>query len=212
MCNRWVARQPSHEGGNIVGDAVQGDAVQGDAVQGETVQGDAVQGADRIEREILVDAPIERVWRLVSEPGWWIGDGDRSAQDISRDGDLVTVDDPRYGRYLVLVVSADAPHHVSYRSSPLPGEPPAEGTSTLVEFVLAEQGGGTLVRVVESGFASLAVQAAGLVEAVRAGREVLYAVRPDPLDASARWLAELSATWDRRLNALKRAAEAPDRT
>jgi DNA-binding transcriptional ArsR family regulator len=56
------------------------------------------------------------------------------------------------------------------------------------------------------------LQAAGLVEAVRAGREVLYAVRPDPLDASARWLAELSATWDRRLNALKRAAEAPDRT
>jgi len=41
--------------------------------------------------------------------------------------------------------------------------------------------------------------------------EVLYSVRPDPLDASARWLSDLSATWDRRLNALKQAAEAPNR-
>ena len=48
---------------------------------------------------------------------------------------------------------------------------------------------------------------AGLVIGRRAGREVLYQVRPQPLDASARWLAELAATWDRRLNAIKRAAE-----
>ncbi len=52
------------------------------------------------------------------------------------------------------------------------------------------------------------LETAGLVERVRAGREVLYAARRDPLDASARWLADLSATWDRRLNALKHAAEA----
>ena len=121
--------------------------------------GNAVESADRIEREIMIDAPIERVWRLVSEPGWWIGDGDRSAQQISRDGQLVIVDDPRYGRYQVLPVSSDAPHHASYRSSLFPGPPPGEGTSTLVEFVLAEQGGGTLLRVIESGFASLAVPA-----------------------------------------------------
>jgi len=121
--------------------------------------GNAVESADRIEREIMIDAPIERVWRLVSEPGWWIGDGDRSAQQISRDGHLVIVDDPRYGRYQVLPVSSDAPHHASYRSSLFPGPPPGEGTSTLVEFVLAEQGGGTLLRVIESGFASLAVPA-----------------------------------------------------
>jgi DNA-binding transcriptional ArsR family regulator len=51
------------------------------------------------------------------------------------------------------------------------------------------------------------LQAAGLAEGVRVGREVLYSARPDPLDASARWLAGLSATWDSRLRALKRAAE-----
>jgi DNA-binding transcriptional ArsR family regulator len=41
------------------------------------------------------------------------------------------------------------------------------------------------------------LEAAGLVGAVRAGREVIYAARPAPLDASASWLAELSATWVR---------------
>ncbi|QCP05684.1 MULTISPECIES: helix-turn-helix transcriptional regulator [Micrococcales] len=51
------------------------------------------------------------------------------------------------------------------------------------------------------------LETAGLVERVRAGREVLYFARPDPLDASARWLADLSATWDTRLKSLKRAAE-----
>jgi DNA-binding transcriptional ArsR family regulator len=52
------------------------------------------------------------------------------------------------------------------------------------------------------------LEAAGLVERVRAGREVLYIVRRAPLEASARWLAGLSATWDTRLRSLKRAAEA----
>ncbi len=52
------------------------------------------------------------------------------------------------------------------------------------------------------------LEAAHLVRATRAGREVLYQARPDALRASARWLAELASTWDRRLNRLKRAAEA----
>ncbi|CAN5320582.1 metalloregulator ArsR/SmtB family transcription factor [soil metagenome] len=56
------------------------------------------------------------------------------------------------------------------------------------------------------------LEGAGLVIGVRAGREVLYAVRSDPLDASARWLADLSAAWDRRLDAVKRAAEAGSAT
>ncbi|WP_129668918.1 ArsR/SmtB family transcription factor [Phytoactinopolyspora endophytica] len=48
---------------------------------------------------------------------------------------------------------------------------------------------------------------AGLVSSGRAGREVLYQVRPEPLDESARWMADLAAAWDRRLHAIKRAAE-----
>ena len=56
------------------------------------------------------------------------------------------------------------------------------------------------------------LQTAGLVHGARAGREVLYSARPEALDASARWLADKAAAWDRRLDALRRAAEAaPDR-
>src|SRR5918997_669002 len=48
---------------------------------------------------------------------------------------------------------------------------------------------------------------AGLVEARRSGREVLYTVRPAPLDSAARWLARVASEWDQRLAALKRLAE-----
>ena len=117
------------------------------------------ESVDRMEREILIRAPIERVWRLVSEPGWWIGDGDRSGQVVTRDGEVVVVDDPRFGRWPVLPVSTEPSRYASYRGGEDPDQIPAEGTSTLVEFFLTEHDGGTLLRVVESGFASLAMTA-----------------------------------------------------
>jgi DNA-binding transcriptional ArsR family regulator len=52
---------------------------------------------------------------------------------------------------------------------------------------------------------------AGLVVGNRAGREVLYTVRTDALDATARWMAALASEWDRRLDMIKRAAEAAQR-
>jgi DNA-binding transcriptional ArsR family regulator len=48
---------------------------------------------------------------------------------------------------------------------------------------------------------------AGLVESRRAGREVLYSVRTQQLDATARWMAGLASQWDARLAAIKRLAE-----
>jgi len=48
---------------------------------------------------------------------------------------------------------------------------------------------------------------AGLVESRRAGREVRYSVRPEPLAETAEWMAGLAARWDARLTALKRLAE-----
>jgi len=110
---------------------------------------------DRIEREILIEAPIERVWALVSEPGWWVGDGDPSHRTISRQGDVVMVDYPPYGRFPVVAISTDVPRYVSFRGGEDPDQALTEDTSTLVEFFLTEQDGGTLLRVVESGFASV---------------------------------------------------------
>ncbi|QUH04585.1 helix-turn-helix transcriptional regulator [Saccharopolyspora erythraea] len=51
------------------------------------------------------------------------------------------------------------------------------------------------------------LEAAGLVVSRRHGREVRYAVRPEPLDLTARWMAALAASWDRKLDAVKRRAE-----
>lgn len=51
------------------------------------------------------------------------------------------------------------------------------------------------------------LDAAGLVSSVKIGREVRYGVRPEALDATARWMAALAADWDRRLAKIKRIAE-----
>jgi DNA-binding transcriptional ArsR family regulator len=48
---------------------------------------------------------------------------------------------------------------------------------------------------------------AGLVTSRKQGREVLYSLRPDRIDAAARWMAAKAAEWDTRLQAIKRLAE-----
>jgi DNA-binding transcriptional ArsR family regulator len=52
------------------------------------------------------------------------------------------------------------------------------------------------------------LEQAGLVVGRRAGREVRYAPRSQPLDDTARWMAGLAAEWDARLATIKRIAEA----
>lgn len=54
---------------------------------------------------------------------------------------------------------------------------------------------------------------AGLVSGHRQGREMRYSVRPERLDATARWMRDLAAAWDARLARIKRLAESapPDR-
>jgi DNA-binding transcriptional ArsR family regulator len=55
------------------------------------------------------------------------------------------------------------------------------------------------------------LDAAGLVVGSRVGREVRYSLQPAGLDATTRWMSSLAADWDRRLAAIKRAAEAAER-
>ena len=54
------------------------------------------------------------------------------------------------------------------------------------------------------------LDAAGLVAGSRVGREVRYAVRPEALNITARWMAARAAEWDRRLADIKRIAEAAE--
>ncbi|HEV7908339.1 MAG TPA: metalloregulator ArsR/SmtB family transcription factor [Pseudonocardiaceae bacterium] len=51
------------------------------------------------------------------------------------------------------------------------------------------------------------LERAGLVEGRRAGREVRFVVRSEPLGATAAWMTRLAADWDARLAVIKRIAE-----
>ncbi len=50
---------------------------------------------------------------------------------------------------------------------------------------------------------------AGLVTGRKAGREMLYTARLEPLADAARWMDAVAAEWDSRLARLKRLAELP---
>ncbi|HKY15728.1 MAG TPA: metalloregulator ArsR/SmtB family transcription factor [Microthrixaceae bacterium] len=49
-----------------------------------------------------------------------------------------------------------------------------------------------------------ALDAAGLVQAERVGREVRFAATLDTLDDASAWMADVGAAWDRRLSRLRR--------
>lgn len=111
---------------------------------------------DRIEREIHIGAPAERVWPLIARPGWWINEGQVVDLHTDVDGDVTTVHHPRYGAFRIRTVRLDEPRYAAYRWLGGEAGTGSEGHTTLVEFWVEEQdGGGVRLRVVESGFASL---------------------------------------------------------
>lgn len=55
------------------------------------------------------------------------------------------------------------------------------------------------------------LQDVGLVDHVRAGRETLYACRPEPLDMARAWLDRVAGQWDDALGRLKMFVETEDR-
>lgn len=115
---------------------------------------DDVLVEDRIERDIPIDAPIERVWQLVSEPGWWINAGEITEHRIEWQDDLAVVHDDANGQFTIRTIRADPPRYVSFRWE-LGGDGKPDDLHTLVEFFLDDRPGGVTLRVVESGFASL---------------------------------------------------------
>jgi uncharacterized protein YndB with AHSA1/START domain len=115
--------------------------------------------ADQIERETVIAAPVERVWELITEAehvGRWFGDA--GAEIDLRPGGAMTLRWSEHGTSLARIEQVEPHSRFSYRWAPFKdpgGAEPVEGNSTLVEFTLAEEAGGTRLRVVESGFAGL---------------------------------------------------------
>lgn len=112
----------------------------------------------RIERDILIDAPVEIVWAVVTEPehiGEWFSD---SAEVDLRPGGAARLRWDDYGTVHGRVERVEPPHFFSFRWV-IPREPDAalaDGNSTLVEFSLSAEGDATRLTVVESGWRDLA--------------------------------------------------------
>ena len=104
-----------------------------------------------IEREILIEAPAEVVWRTITEP-------DQMSQWFADRVDLVV--EPGAHGYMgfgdqggpVVVGTVDPPTRFSFRWNYPAGEEPVPGNSMLVEFRLTPVGDQrTHLRVTESG-------------------------------------------------------------
>ncbi|WP_433248678.1 SRPBCC domain-containing protein [Streptosporangium sp. CA-135522] len=112
---------------------------------------------ERIERETLIAASLERVWSLVIEPGFWVADNAGLSGTVAEEGESMVAKNAEYGDFPVRVEKVEPPTYVAYRwASAFPGEELREDNSTLVEFTLTPEGDKTRLRVVESGFATLA--------------------------------------------------------
>ena len=104
-----------------------------------------------IGREILIEAPVEVVWRTITEP-------DQMSQWFADRVELVV--EPGAHGYMqfgdqggpVVVETVDPPTRFSFRWNYPGGEEPVGGNSMLVEFTLTPEGDErTRLRVVESG-------------------------------------------------------------
>jgi uncharacterized protein YndB with AHSA1/START domain len=113
---------------------------------------------DRIETDVLIAAPIDHVWDLVTSAehvGRWFGDA--GAEIDLRPGGAMALHWREHGTYHGRVEAVDPPHRFAWRWLSVVGvdEEATPANSTLTEFTLSEVGAGTRVVVVETGFASL---------------------------------------------------------
>jgi uncharacterized protein YndB with AHSA1/START domain len=113
---------------------------------------------DRIEREVVIAAPVERVWAALTEAeqiGAWFADG--GADVDLRPGGTMTLRWKEHGASQTVIEQVEPPHFLSWRWAHGAERTPRDGNSTLVEFQLTPDGEGTRLRVVESGFRGLAL-------------------------------------------------------
>jgi uncharacterized protein YndB with AHSA1/START domain len=110
---------------------------------------------DRISREVVIDAPPEVVWAIVTEPrhiAEWLSD---EAEIELRPGGAMLLTWHGHGTYRARVETVDPPRVFAFRWLLREQTEPGVGTSTLVQMTLAPEGPRTRLLVVESGFQQL---------------------------------------------------------
>lgn len=109
-----------------------------------------------IARDVHIDAPIDLVWSIVTDPAqivaWF---ADEAEIDLRAGGEGVFTFRSSE-RHPLTVETVDPPHTFAYHWSAAGGGRPADlSQRTRVEFALSEEDGGTRVRVTESGLREL---------------------------------------------------------
>ena len=118
---------------------------------------------DRIEKQIVIRAPRARVWRAIADKtefGAWFGV--KFPAGTFRPGETVSgkITYPGYEHLVMDIELVDVvpERRLSYRWHPNAVEPDVDYSSepmTLVVFTLEDAPGGTLLKIVESGFDSI---------------------------------------------------------
>jgi uncharacterized protein YndB with AHSA1/START domain len=150
---------------------------------------------DRIEREIWIDAPIEVVWSVVTEPDQitqWFSDGAEFEGAPGARGTLTfrgsrkgQVDPQPDSVVNLRIERVEPPRYFSFRWDSPAGADPDATNSPLVEFTLTEDGDATRLKLVESGLRL-----------------------PDRTeDENDRYVADHNRGWDHHLGLLRRYAE-----
>ncbi len=111
--------------------------------------------AAAIEQEIVIDAPVDVVWRTVTEPDqisrWFVDDVDVEIAPGAQ-GSVTFRTTPSGPRtFNVTVLSVEPQRSWAYRWNHPDGTEATERNSTRVEFTLAAEGERTRLRVVETG-------------------------------------------------------------
>lgn len=120
-----------------------------------------VSGTDRIEKSVSIEAPIERVWRAISEADQfasWFGLNAAGARfEAGKPAEMKLAAPPEYAGmpFTIDVVSVEAGRYFAFRWHPYavdPGVDYSGEATTLVEFLLEATGDSTLLTLTESGF------------------------------------------------------------
>ncbi|HXW84587.1 MAG TPA: SRPBCC family protein [Candidatus Binataceae bacterium] len=129
-----------------------------------------MSSSDRIEKRVVLKAPLARVWRAISDArefGAWFGvefDGQFAPGRQMRgtivptkaDPEVAKTQEPYRGKQFDFTVDRITPmHHFSFRWHPFAVEPGVDYSAepaTLVVFELTETPQGTELMITESGF------------------------------------------------------------
>jgi uncharacterized protein YndB with AHSA1/START domain len=126
--------------------------------------------SDRIEKQVVLKAPLDRVWRAISDAdefGRWFGvrfDGPFVAgtsvigtiTPTTVDEDVAKAQQPHAGKADAWqIVAVEPQRRLAFRWHPFGVEDDRDDSdepTTLVEFTLEDTSDGVLLRIVESGF------------------------------------------------------------